>query len=170
MKFDIADIGSFNENAFDIIGNKWMLISATEGNTIGTMTASWGGLGVLWNRNVAFAFIRPQRHTIEMVDASDCFTLSFFDEKYRSALGICGKLSGRNTDKIAEAGLTPHKLDDAAVTFEQARMVLVCKKIYKSRIDPAGFIDPTVNGFYPDKDYHYVFAGEITDYLLAKQD
>ena len=44
------------------------------------MTASWGGLGVLWGKPVAFIFLRPTRYTKEFVDKAD-FILSGIDEK-----------------------------------------------------------------------------------------
>lgn len=53
-------------------------VSAAKDGKANTMTASWGGIGVLWGKNVATVYIRPQRHTKEFVDAGDTFTISFF--------------------------------------------------------------------------------------------
>jgi flavin reductase (DIM6/NTAB) family NADH-FMN oxidoreductase RutF len=66
----------------------------------------WGGFGVLWRKNVAWCVIRPQRYTYEFVERADSFTLSFFQERYRSALELCGSKSGRDTDKFKAGGLT----------------------------------------------------------------
>lgn len=71
------------------------------------MTASWGGVGVLWNKNVATVYIRPQRYTKEFVDGNEKFTLTFFSEQYRNALTYLGRVSGKDGDKIKESGLTP---------------------------------------------------------------
>ena len=100
------------ENVFRLVGKDWMLITAAgktaEGQeTVNAMTASWGGMGVLWNKPVAFCFIRPQRYTFTLTEQSERFSLSFFTEAYRPALRLCGSKSGRDTDKLAEAGLTP---------------------------------------------------------------
>ncbi len=147
-------------NPFHRIGKDWMLITAGNQEKANTMTASWGGLGVLWNKPVAFAFVRPTRYTYEFLEQEDTFTLSFFpDESTRQALTLCGRVSGRDTDKIAEAGLTL-RTDTEAPYFDEASLVLVCRKIAVQDIDPAGFLDNTIHGHYTD-DYHRVYIGEI---------
>ena len=73
-------IREYRENVFDAIGSQWMLITAGNDEKINTMTASWGGMGVLWKRNVATVYVRPQRYTKQFIDASDHFSLCFFDE------------------------------------------------------------------------------------------
>ena len=59
---------NFQENAFEMIGKDWLLITAEKDGKVNTMTASWGGVGVLWNKKVAYIFIRPQRYTKEFVE------------------------------------------------------------------------------------------------------
>ena len=106
----------FNESPFRIIGDEWMLIAApddTKESGLSAMTASWGGLGVLWNENVATVYIRPQRYTYSLVEASDRFTLCFFDAEYKKALRPCGSRSGRDIDKLKECGLTSEDIDFA---------------------------------------------------------
>mgnify|MGYP000853798551 FL=1 len=153
-----------NDNAFKAIGSDWMLVTAGDIDSYNTMTASWGGLGVLWGKNIAFCVIRPTRHTRKFIDNSDIFTLSFFDESYRKALSFCGSHSGRDYDKAAETGLTPAKSKEGSVFFNEARLVLECRKLYYQDIDPAGFTDPTIDiKNYPKKDYHRMYIGEITN-------
>ena len=101
------DPKQIDENVIRLIGSQWMLVTAGNPAHFNTMTASWGGLGFLWNRPVAFVFIRPQRYTFQFAEENSGLTLSFFGEEYRDALKICGSRSGRDTDKVAEAGLTP---------------------------------------------------------------
>ena len=93
-------------NPFTLIGDQWLLITAGTPEHCNTMTASWGGVGVLWAEPSATCYIRPQRYTKEFVDNSDYFTLCFFDESYRKALNLCGSTSGRDVDKIKECGFT----------------------------------------------------------------
>jgi len=152
------------DNAFKLIGKDWMLITAGTPESFNTMTASWGGLGVLWERKVAFCFIRPTRYTREFVERSQNFTLSFFEERHRKALGFIGSHSGRDTDKIKETGLTPVK-EEGGVYFEEARLVLVCRKIYFQDISPDRFLDPKIEDMYPQKDYHRMYVGEIVKCL-----
>jgi flavin reductase (DIM6/NTAB) family NADH-FMN oxidoreductase RutF len=130
-----------------------------------TMTASWGGLGVLWERKVATCFIRPTRYTYEFAERSQYFALSFFNEKHRRALTYCGTHSGRHSDKAKEAGLTPVK-EGGFVYFEEARLVLACRKIYAQDIDPGRFLDPKIDDMYPQKDYHRMYIGEIVKCLV----
>lgn len=158
--FKKIDVSELNLNPFNAIGKQWMLITAGEKESYNTMTASWGGLGVLWNKNVAFSFIRPQRYTIEFTEKSDYFTLCFFEEEYRKALVFCGRNSGRDYDKAKETGLVPC-FDLEAPYFEQASLVLVCKKLYGQFLTPESVIDERVYGEYPNNDYHKVYVGEI---------
>ena len=150
-------------NPFDLIGKEWMLITAGDGVDCNTMTASWGGLGVLWNKPVCFAFVRPTRYTYEFLEREERFTLTFFPEDYRQALQLCGRVSGRDTDKITNAGLTL-RTDLAAPYFDEAKLVLVCRKAAVQDIDPAGFIDPVIDTMY-NNDYHRVYIGEIEQIL-----
>jgi flavin reductase (DIM6/NTAB) family NADH-FMN oxidoreductase RutF len=152
------------ENPFTLVGKEWMLITAGSPESFNTMTASWGGMGVLWERKVAFCFIRPTRYTYEFVERSDFFTLSFFEERHRKSLTFCGTHSGRDTDKVRETGLTPVKAG-GFVYFEEARLVLACKKLYFQDIAPERFLDEKINDMYPQKDYHRMYVGEIVKCL-----
>ena len=106
-KFIEIDPQELTDNVFKLIGRDWMLITAGDERRCNTMTASWGGLGVQWNANVAVSFVRPSRYTYEFLEKGKYYTLSFFDSGYRRALQLCGSKSGRDTDKIKEAELTP---------------------------------------------------------------
>lgn len=151
-----------NDNPFKAIGSDWMLITAGNINSYNTMTASWGGLGVLWNRNVAFTFIRDSRYTRKFTDSSDIFTLSFFDESYREALRFCGVYSGRDHDKAAETGLTAVESKNGSVFFKEARLVLECRKLYYHDITPDSFVDSSIIAkIYGDSDFHRMYIGEI---------
>jgi flavin reductase (DIM6/NTAB) family NADH-FMN oxidoreductase RutF len=161
------------------IADEWMLITAGDtGAGAGNwnmMTASWGGLGELWGKDVAFMFIRPTRHTRDFADSGSLFTLSFFDKGYHAALDFCGKKSGRDCDKAAETGLTPIVFDKriargkaaGAVAFKEASDILVCRKIYTHDFDPAQFLDAAIEKLYPHKDYHRMYIGEALALLTA---
>jgi flavin reductase (DIM6/NTAB) family NADH-FMN oxidoreductase RutF len=153
-----------SENPFKLIGTDWMLITGGTPESFNTMTESWGGMGILWQKQVCFCFIRPTRYTYEFVERARYFTLSFFDEYYRSVLNFCGSHSGKDTDKVKGSGITPVKEGDY-VYFTEARLVLVCKKLYFQDINPAHFLDPQINSLYPAKDYHRMYVGEITTCL-----
>lgn len=149
------------DNPFKLIGEDWMLVTAGTPENWNTMTASWGGLGVLWNRPVAFAFIRPTRHTFGFVERAERFSLCFFSEEWRDALKLCGTRSGRDTDKAKATGLAPFAGPGGAVIFEQSRLALICRKLHAQDIDPARFVEPGIEENYPAKDYHRVYVGEV---------
>jgi len=149
-------------NAIKLIGKDWMLITSGNVDSYNTMTASWGTMGVLWNKPVVFIFIRPQRYTFEFVEKNELFTCSFFDKKYRKALNYCGSHSGRDVDKAAETNLHPVASGLGSVTFDEAKLYFECRKIAQQDIDPNGFLSPEISGNYPAKDYHRMYIGEIT--------
>jgi len=139
------------------LADDWALLSAGVPEDWNTMTVSWGAVGEIWGFDAAFVFVRPQRHTMKYMETSDYFTLSF--GLPREVTALCGKLSGRNCDKIAEAGLTACH-EGAAIWPEEAELVLVCRKAAWQDLDPAGFLDPGIEGNY-NGDYHRMFVGEI---------
>ena len=138
-----------------------MLVAAGEGSDWNAMTASWGGLGFLWNREVAFVFVRPTRHTFAYLERSDRLSLSFFDPPYRPALNYFGSRSGRDEDKAAGSGLTPIFFDDGSFSFAEAREVLSCRKLYAQDIDPERFVDASLASHYPAEDYHRLYVAAI---------
>lgn len=167
MSFKEISLSELQFNPFTKIGSQWMLITAGNEEKYNTMTASWGGMGVLWGKNVVTTYLRPQRYTKEFVDANDTFTISFYGEQHREALNICGSLSGRNCDKVAKAGLTPLFVD-GTTAFEEAELILVCKKLYADQMPPENFIaKENDEKWYPNKDYHTMYISEIVK-VLAK--
>ncbi len=154
-----------NENVISLIGDDWALLTAGDINGWNTMTVSWGGLGELWGKDVAFVFVRPQRYTKKFIDNCDYFTLSFFDESYKDALRICGRKSGKDIDKAKETGLEP-VFAEGTTYLKQATTVLVCKKLYVQPMDKSCFLDKSiVEENYPNSDFHYTYVGEIVNVL-----
>lgn len=157
------------DNFFDALDNGWMLITAGNIDKLNTMTASWGGFGILWNKPVSFIFIRPQRYTFEFVEKNDYYTLCFFDEEWHSALKFCGSKSGRDYDKVKETGLTPIKTPNG-IAFKQARLIIECKKLYADNLNENNFLDMSVAlKNYPTKDYHKFAIGEIMNVFVKNE-
>ena len=152
-------------NPFAMIGDQWMLITAGTGEACNTMTASWGGLGVLWNAPVATCYVRPQRYTKEFLDREEYFTLTFFGEAYRKALSVCGSKSGRDVDKVKECGFTVKTAECGAPYFEEAELVIVCRKRFAQDFDPANIPGDVKEKQYPNEDYHTMYIGEIVEVL-----
>ena len=162
--FQKVDPKSLDLNPFAAIGDQWMLITAGTAEHCNTMTASWGGLGVLWGVPMATAYIRPQRYTKQFVDENEYFTLSFFSEDYRPQLSLCGSKSGRDIDKVKECGFTVAAGEGGAPYFEQAELVLVCRKRMAMPMDPAAMPEDVKEKWYKG-DYHTMYWGEIVEAL-----
>ena len=160
------DPKALDKNVFSAIGDQWMLITAGTAEQCNTMTASWGGLGVLWGVPMATCYIRPQRYTKEFVDGSGYFTLSFFDGKYRPQLNLCGTKSGRDVDKVKECGFTVATAECGAPYFEEAELVLVCRKRFAQPMDPDNMPQEIKTKWYPEEDYHTLYIGEIVEVLV----
>jgi len=155
-------------NAFEMIGKDWMLITASRGEEYNTMTASWGGVGVLWNKPVCFCFVRPQRYTHEFTEQGDRLTLTFFGGEYKKELGYCGRVSGRDTDKARDCGFTEVRDADGYVYFDEAKVVVCARKLYRDVLREDGFLDKTLLSNYSAGDYHTVYVCEIEKVLVSE--
>ncbi len=151
-------------NPFEKIGKEWALVSAGSKQKANTMTISWGGLGVLWGKNVAFIFVRGSRFTKEFIDANDFFSISFLNEQYRNALNYCGSHSGRDEDKMKNAGLT-WNYKHSIPFIDESSLVFLCHKLSATVITEESFIAPNIQKWYEDGDMHTMYAAEIIEAL-----
>ena len=159
------DFETLQANAARLIGKQWMLITAGTPGDFNCMTASWGGLGYLWNRPVAFVFVRPNRPTRGYIDANPSFTLSFMPESYRKDLLFCGRNSGKDVDKMANTALTPITTESGLVAYEDADLVLECRKMFCTSMQEADFLDwseVSPQWYAEDNPLHLLYICEIT--------
>lgn len=159
------EIKDLTENFFESISKEWMLVTAGTPEHFNTMTASWGGIGFLWNKPVAFVFIRPERYTYEFAEKNEYLTLSFLGDENRQIYNICGSKSGRDTDKVQETGLKPLPTPDGNITFEQSRLTLECRKLYSRMLEPESFIDkqPLEKWYSENNGMHKMYIVEIVN-------
>ena len=159
----------FTCNPFTSFSNDRPLLSASKDGKSNTMTIGWGFMGVMWSKNVVTVAVRPQRYTIDFINSSDTFSVSFFDESYKDKLTYCGRTSGRDEDKIKKCGFTEYSENDAPC-FKEAKLTIVCKKLYCQQLDENLFIDKSIcDKNYPEKDYHFMYTGEIIK-IIKKED
>lgn len=152
-------------HAYDAFARQWALVTAGEMGNFNTMTVSWGSVGSLWNREVCTVYIRPSRYTCEFMEQYAYFTVSFYPEEYKKALGILGQKSGRDCDKVALAGFDPVPFG-GSVTFAQAKTTFLCKKLYVQDMDPDQVPADVREKFYGEGEtYHRIFIGQIVDVL-----
>lgn len=161
-----VDVKTLNDNVFELIGKEWILVTAGQKDKFNMMTASWGCLGWLWNKPVAVVFIRPERYTHQLIEQNECLTLSFLGkgEEARKIYNFCGSKSGRDFDKVKETGLKPVVTEEGNIAFEQSRLTLECRKLYKDTMTPEKFIDKSLLQWYGEKGgFHDVYVVEITN-------
>ncbi|WP_326907984.1 flavin reductase [Sedimentibacter sp. MB31-C6] len=158
-----------DKNVFHLINDEWMLITAEKDNKVNTMTASWGGFGIMWNKKVTNIVVRPQRYTKEFIDSSETYSLCFFDKEYKKTMAYLGSVSGRDEEKIEKSNLTVNYIDDTPY-FKEANMVIICKKLYAQKMKPECFIMTELDNInYPIKDYHTLYISEI-DKIYVKEE
>lgn len=164
MTLQSINPNKFIVKAIDIWSNRGMLLTAGDFQKghFNTMTVGWGSLGVMWGKPFVQVVVRPTRYTYEFTELYDTFTLCAFPKEYLKALMLLGTKSGKNGDKIKESGLTPIESEKVpSPGFAEANLILECKKIYWDDLKPTNFLDETIDGNYPEKDYHRIYFGEI---------
>lgn len=168
MSFREIKPEEIKDNPFKLIGKDWMLVTAGNKDNCNTMTASWGAVGIMWGKPSVTCYVRQSRYTKEFLDREDYFTISVFGEEYRKALSLCGSVSGRDKDKIKEACLTVCETGES-VAFEEARLIIVCKKEYAQYMGPENFTNrENDERWYGDKDYHTMYIGAVEKVLVKE--
>ena len=159
----------FNKNPFKLIGKDWMSICAqSKHGDVNAMTASWGGMGIMWAKDVVYVVIRPNRYTKEFIDETNKFSLCFFSEEYRDKLKYFGTVSGRDEDKIVTSGLKVN-YENKTPYFEVANIVIFCKTLYQQKITQDSFIDEKlINLWYPNSDFHTLYIAEVEKIFIKE--
>jgi flavin reductase (DIM6/NTAB) family NADH-FMN oxidoreductase RutF len=155
-------------NPFELFDKRWALVTAGNLQNFNTMTISWGSAGTLWSRPIVNVYIRHDRYTYEFMEKNDFFTVSFYPENFKDDLMILGRNSGRNTNKVSMTDLTAEDFD-GSVTFKQASITLLCKKIYFADLDRSQLPADMVEKIYGDAPTHRMYIGEVikTKYGLS---
>ena len=165
---DFTQISPLNlqDNLIKLIGKEYMLVTAGTKESNNCLTASWGGMGYLWNKPVATIYIRPQRYTKEFIDREEYFTLSFFDDSFKKMFAYCGSKSGRDVNKVKECNLTTFETKHGSIAYTEARLVVECKKVFAAPFEEKNILDKSLLTNYAAQDYHIQYIGEITDCLI----
>lgn len=163
------DLKNFKMAPLYDIDQEWAVLTSGTKEKFNSMTISWGGLGTIWNKPVVTVYVKPIRYTYEFMENNRYFTISFYDEKYRKDLSILGTKSGRDLDKIASTNLTPEFLEKS-VSFKEAKLTIVCKKIYFQdldikNIDTSSILQSEVDRFYKTEPAHRMYIGEVIDII-----
>ena len=152
-----------NRNFYKELHEDWALLTAGSMAHYNTMTIGWGGVGCLWGKPTATVYVRPNRYTYEFMEDSDFFTVSFYPATQHEALKLLGRTSGRDGDKVQAAGLHPSAMGDG-VTFREARLTLLCRKLYHQDLDAAAMDAQCRERYYgPENPVHRMYIGEILE-------
>ena len=164
--FQPVDAGDLETGPYKFVGDK-VLITSGDGSKVNTTAAKWGGAGYIWNKRVIFIYVRKNRYTREMIDASKQFSVSFLDqEEFRGALKYLEAVSGRDEDKVKNARLNIN-YDEGIPFIDEAGEVITCDVIYRGDFVPEGFLEESIrNEFYKDDNYHLFYIGEVRRILL----
>ncbi len=154
----------FSAKSYHLWEKQWLLLTSGDfqSNAYNTMTVGWGSIGSVWGKPFVQVFVRPTRYTYQFINEHPTFTLTAFPIQYRKALAMLGAKSGRDGDKIKASGLTAIPSQTiAAPGFAEADLIIECRKMYWDDLRPGNFLDDSIQGHYPEKDYHRLYFGEI---------
>ena len=163
------DATELTVNIVDLWMNQWLVLTAGTPEDFNMMTVAWGSVGCMWGKPFAQIVVRPQRHTYGFTERYETFTLCAFPAAYRKDLQTLGTLSGRDGDKLSHTALTVRRSAKVeAPSYNEASLVLECRKMYFQDIDPQGFVDQGIQVNYAAGDYHRAYFGEILGVYVAE--
>lgn len=155
------------------------VLVTTKSQKVNSMIIGWGTLGVEWSKPIFAIYIREGRYTRKQLDENPEFTVSIPLDGYdKNILKICGSQSGRDIDKVKEAGLT--LVDSEIVTvpgIKELPLTLECRVVFRQRQE-LPLIAEKFQNYYPqdvdstatgsNKDAHIAYYGEIVNAYIAE--
>jgi flavin reductase (DIM6/NTAB) family NADH-FMN oxidoreductase RutF len=156
-----------NDNVFKLFGQDWSLLTAGPIPGHNSMTTSFGGVGILFDKPAVWSFLRANRYTLEIILKTHTYTMCFFPDQYRPELLLLGSKSGRSSNKMQESKLTPLITPDGNSAYAEARLILECRLLEVTTVNPDDFFSETERKFILEaykeaKQYHKIVIGEIT--------
>ena len=158
---EVEKLKKINVSPFTNFGYDWALVTSGTKEKFNSMTIGWGEMGTLWGFPVIQIFIKPIRYTFDFLKENDIFTVSFYDKKYRKKLGIIGTVTGRNNNKVDMVGFTPQFLENGGITYKQASVTYVLKKILIQQIDKNLIPEFAITEYYTTEEPHYIIIGKV---------
>ncbi len=126
------------------------------------MTIGWGTLGSIWSMPMWIVMVRPSRYTYACIEHSGCFSVNVPGRDLEAACEVCGTRSGRDGDKLADAGVTAEKGRNVlAPTLAECPIVYECRVVHRNDVLPDQLIQELMDGPYADGDFHRVYFGRI---------
>jgi flavin reductase (DIM6/NTAB) family NADH-FMN oxidoreductase RutF len=171
--FKVISPEEVTDNIFSLVGKDFTVITSGKASHFNSMTASWGGVGILFNKPVTWCFLRANRYTLEIIKEELTYTMSYFPDEYKEQVLFFGSKSGRDTDKMKETTLTSIQTPGGNTTYKEARLVLECKLIEITTVSPDDFYTQEAKDFITEayleaKAYHKLVFGYITNVWIRK--
>lgn len=150
------------KNPVSLFRDDWMALAVGKEGDMNAMTVGWGQIGVLWGRPIVTVYVAPDRYTYDFLERNAYFTVTGFPETQREALTYIGTHSGRDGDKLKEAGLNPEFTDMGNPVFKEGNLAIECKIIYKEPFKQE-LLDEKAKDFYDTSKLglHVAYIGEI---------
>ena len=162
-----------HDDIFTLVGKIFPVITAGKKEHYNSMTASGGGMGMLFRKPTTWCLLRSDRYTLELIEKELTYTMSYFPDEYKEQVLFLGNKSGRDSEKMKEVKLTSIQTPSGNMSFQEARLIIECRLTQ--------ITTPNLNDFYTQeaKDYlneaykeasdhrKYVF-GEITHVWVKK--
>ncbi len=163
----------FDENIFNLVSKDYSVITAGAVPEHNSMIASWGGYGIMFNKPVSWCFLRANRYTLEKMRESQTYTICYFPEAYKSDIMIFGTKSGRDSNKMSEATVTPVSTPDGMPAYKEAKVIVECTLTSVTTVSKSDFYTEegrnfVQEGFDDAKDWHKLVFGEITHIWVRK--
>ncbi|ACL16709.1 flavin reductase [Methanosphaerula palustris] len=161
------------DDVFTLVGKVFPVITAGKEDHYNSMTASGGGLGMLFMKPTTWCILRADRYTLEMILKEQTYTMSYFPNEYKEQILFLGSKSGRDSEKMKEVELTGVQTPSGDMSFKEARLIIECKLTQVTTPNPRDFYSQEardyINEAYKEANDHrrYVF-GEITHVWVKK--
>jgi len=162
MRLHPVDPKTLDLGLAQIFGRQNALLTAGDKTACNTMTIGWGQAGVVWGKTVCTVYVRPERYTYQFMESRDFFTVSVLPLDAKQAMALCGSKSGRDVDKVRACGLTVCFGAGDAPFFDEAELVLVCRKLYVQDLDLGGAAE-SILPFYKEGGVHRAYTGEVVE-------
>jgi flavin reductase (DIM6/NTAB) family NADH-FMN oxidoreductase RutF len=171
--FQPVEATELTDNVFKLVGKDFTVITAGDSVSFNSMTAGWGGMGIMFEKPVTWCFLRASRYTLELMKKETTYTMSYFDDKYKEQVLFFGSKTGRNTDKMKETSLTHVSTPSGNSSYKEARLIIECKLTEITTVGPDDFYaqadkDFVIEGYNDAKAYHKLVFGEITKIWIKK--
>lgn len=170
MEIDVFDYASEIAHGF----NNGILLNSRD-QKFDTMIIGWGALGRNWGKPCFTVYVRQKRFTHEQLDANPYFTISVPLEKLEpKAFKVCGTLSGRDVDKVKEAGLHTVPAEKNGVDgIKEAPLTIECRIVYRQDQTEDLYSQENYERWYQNDPagVHTMYIGEVMDaYIIQDED